>query len=461
MANVNRETSQQDERLHAPVSQEIIQQAAHAAHLASSAPDIFLPDEAPPPMPYQETEGALPSYSAAVAEKPSLQTTTSRRQGSVSGSTQGESSSTGRRRATWSKIKAPVQGFSSALRGHTGSTDAALPLINELCAAVAADNAKHVEYLLEQGGAPLDGISSKDDTALGLAAEYNRVDIARLLLEAGAAPSFHSPHRMPPVFAAARENHLPLATLLLSHGADVTAKDAAGQPFIMHLVQDGCAPGIKFLLAHGASPHARDGASERSPITHAVATNDVAMSAILLAFGADPNSRDAKGRPLLAQAIANRNLALVRFLLDNGADSNARDAVTGSSVLALACEQHSVRNETVRLLLRRGADVDSTTAAGETVLVDAARRGRGELASLLLQHGASVDVKEGSGRPVLVTVVRSKGIVLKEKLGLLRTMLERGADVHAEDCVAGCTALSVARRVEGGQVVRLLEGYEK
>ncbi|KAJ4153778.1 hypothetical protein LMH87_010251 [Akanthomyces muscarius] len=441
-------TDGQDERLNAAASQEVVHQAAHAVRLAINAPDIFADEpshaaslpysvrdvEAPPPY---ESNPAPPPASGILRR--------------ASHDSEAAGSSSARSRA-WAKIASPVK----AIRGHMGA-GVVLPFVDELCAAAAGGQAKQVEALVAQG-ACVDGISSHNDTALGLAAAHNHIDVARTLLQAGAQATFHSPHRMPPVFVAAAAGHRDLALLLLERGASVTAKDMRGQPFLIQLVDEGDHAAMQFLLQHGANANAKD-ITGRTPIVHAVATNDVSMATILLAFGADPNARDLAGRPLLVQAVQNQNGALVRFLLDSGADSNSRD-MTGASVLAVACQKHVKTSETVQLLLRRGARPDSTTVTGVTVLADALGRHRVDLARVLLEHGADAGATEVTGQPLVITVVRSRKVVLEDKMELLGMMLKRGASVQARDFVTRETAVEVARKVECKKVVKLLESYE-
>ena len=107
------------------------------------------------------------------------------------------------------------------------------------------------------------------DTALHLAAAGYRVEIARLLLEAGADPNAAANHRQSgplhyasdgfingPAWDAKRQ----VATIacLLEKGANIHAQDRNGATPLHRAVRTRCAAAVRFLLRHGGDPASRN-----------------------------------------------------------------------------------------------------------------------------------------------------------------------------------------------------------
>jgi ankyrin repeat protein len=116
----------------------------------------------------------------------------------------------------------------------------------------------------------------------------------------------------------------------------------------------------------------------------------------LLARGADPNARDAEGRPPLVSAILGNSVALVGLLLESKADVNATDP-HGWTPLHFAAEE--VLPQVASLLVAKNADPNIRDDEGNTALHRAvfSARGRDEVIRLLRKHGAKDDVKNKAG----------------------------------------------------------------
>jgi ankyrin repeat protein len=152
------------------------------------------------------------------------------------------------------------------------------------------------------------------------------------------------------------------------------------------------------------------------------------------------SSRDA-----LFAAIQRGAVADVEQLLQSGVSANAINA-EGTSALMAATLFGDVRM--VDVLLENHADPNRPGTSGTTALMwavpDIAK------VQLLLARGANVNARSETERTALLVAASYPGTV-----DLLRLLLDRGADLRAQDR-GGATALSLAVRSADSNVVRFL-----
>ena len=166
-----------------------------------------------------------------------------------------------------------------------------------------------------------------NDTALHLAAAGHRVEIARILLAAGADPNSARNHRQgrplhyaadgyipSPSFDAARQ--VKTVRCLLDAGADLQAMDKNGATALHRAVRTRCAAAVECLLQAGADPTARNrpGATPfhlAAQNTGRGGTGDQAAKAAqrriiesMLAHGVSPTMKDARGKSVLDWATS-------------------------------------------------------------------------------------------------------------------------------------------------------------
>ena len=207
-----------------------------------------------------------------------------------------------------------------------------------LCTAILEDDVATMKELLK--GEP--GLSQRSvveesyeagivhwvyagDTALHIAAAGYRVEIAKLLLAAGADPSSANNRRSSQPLHYAADGHLAspawnpkqqvaMIRLLLKAGAKVDVQDKNGATPLHRAVRTRCAAAVKCLLAAGADPSIRNKPGS-TPFHLAVQNTgrggsgaELARSAqreIIEAFlehGVSSNLKDAKGKSVLEWA---------------------------------------------------------------------------------------------------------------------------------------------------------------
>lgn len=131
--------------------------------------------------------------------------------------------------------------------------------------------------------------TSEDLNALSLACQFGHGDIARLLLERGAA-ILPNPAGYYPQHLAAREGHAGVLRLLVEAtkgskgGIDVPDKYSQATP-LSHASSEGHSESVKVLLEAGSDVHARD-EFRKTPIHYAAWQGHVDIVVLLLAAGA-------------------------------------------------------------------------------------------------------------------------------------------------------------------------------
>jgi ankyrin repeat protein len=168
---------------------------------------------------------------------------------------------------------------------------------------------------------------------------------------------------------------------------------------------------------------------------------DRAVAALLLDWGADPDGRDSEGYTPLLRAIDWEREDLVRLLLGRGAEVDIRSACrlgdtarvralldrepglmearigNGYSLLHMAMGSA----ETVALLLDRGADAAAGTKDGWTPLHEA-RRMDPDAVTLLISGGADVNARDRRGQTPLWNAIGARSAACVKRL------LAHGAD---------------------------------
>ena len=157
---------------------------------------------------------------------------------------------------------------------------------------------------------------------------------------------------------------------------------------------------------------------------------------LLLEKGVDIHAQDSDHDTALHTAAFNGRLELARFLLDNGANVTAENG-KGETPLHLVSrgkydsQEHCVG--TARLLLERGADIDAPDPDQNTPLHTASRLGRLEIARVLVDHGAKVGSVNDLAQTPLHLVSQYSYWLQDDCLGVAKLLLERGADMNAQD----------------------------
>jgi ankyrin repeat protein len=192
------------------------------------------------------------------------------------------------------------------------------------------------------------------------------LDVARLLLEAGANPNLQLKRRPP------------YRDVPQDRGGDTIL--AQGATPLLRAARAGDAPFVELLLKNKALV---DLASKEG------------VTPLMAAAGVEFGTRVTRGRNRTNEGV----LATMRLLLDAGADINARMVTEPRPVVPEGTSQAAAFDVTLR---RRPSQVPSPVAVPhETALHGAAERGFTSVVKFLADNGADIHAKDANGRTPL------------------------------------------------------------
>lgn len=251
--------------------------------------------------------------------------------------------------------------------------------------------------VLCENGAEVNARTAFGDTPLTCAAQNGDYENMKLLLEKGANVHDRNSIGYNALFYATKKGFTDIAKLLLSSGCDVNARARIRDtPLTIASGIQGNKLMVEFLLRSGADINMAD-RQGRQALHHA---GDAEITDSLLDAGAVIESRDLYGLTPLLFAFSSENrhssMEVATKLIQRGACVNAKEVLSLYSPLHHLCAHHDVDRNIVKLLLDKGADVNSLDSEGETPLFSAVRNADVEIVELLLKHGASADIKNDS-----------------------------------------------------------------
>ncbi|XP_046355410.2 ankyrin-1-like [Haliotis rufescens] len=232
-----------------------------------------------------------------------------------------------------------------------------------LHSAAKAGHANVVHYLLDLGQ-DVNQLDNFANTPLSQAVvKANNIDITRLLLNAGANPNIPQPPYYSIIISAAQKSSVELVTALLQNGASVNSVDILGYAPISYVStrRDSPEEFIKILVESGAKVDHRHGDGSTS-LHRAVADDNLPAVTSLIQHQADISSRNRIGKQPMHFAVSEES---ARILLDSGAELDVQDEI-GYTPLMSACRH---KNTVVgRFLIRQGANINMTTVNGVSPL---------------------------------------------------------------------------------------------
>uniref|UniRef100_A0A8C5EE13 Ankyrin-1-like n=1 Tax=Gouania willdenowi TaxID=441366 RepID=A0A8C5EE13_GOUWI len=295
-------------------------------------------------------------------------------------------------------------------------------------------------YAIDLTPPPQNGLSP-----IHMAAQGDHMDCVRQLLQFNAEIDDITLDHLTPLHVAAHCGHSRMAKVLLDKGAKANARALNGFTPLHIACKKNHMRSMDLLLKHSASLEAVT-ESGLTPLHVAAFMGHLNIVKNLLQRGASPNASNVKVETPLHMASRAGHCEVAQFLLQNAAqvDARAKDDQT-----PLHCAARMGHKELVKLLLEHKANPDSATTAGHTPLHIAAREGHVHTIRILLDAGAQ-QIKMTKKGFTPLHVASKYG-----KVDVAELLLERGANPNAAG-KNGLTPLHVAVHHNNLDVVKLL-----
>jgi ankyrin repeat protein len=276
---------------------------------------------------------------------------------------------------------------------------------------------------------------------------------------------------------AIRTNDETRIAAALGNGSETfSRRGPGGATPLMYATLYGRADLVGSLLERGADPNVAD---DNGATALMWAIPDLEKTKLLLERGADVSARSSDGRtPLMIAAGLPGAEPVVRMLIERGAKVRDRAPSLFGDISPLILSAYNGDEATFRLLVEKGADLESDGVAAlafslragcrscvGTILpklpppaLDAAMtitmppNGPALAAPMFLARGASADIRGPHDYTMLMLAAASDAIAVDT----VRALLERGVDVNAK-APDGMTALRLARLKGNTAVTKLLE----
>nr|XP_021483826.1 ankyrin repeat domain-containing protein 35 [Meriones unguiculatus] len=216
---------------------------------------------------------------------------------------------------------------------------------------------------------------------------------------------------------------------------------------LLEAVQRGDVGRVAALASRKSARPTKLDSNGQSPFHLAASNGLTECLTILLANGADINSKNEDGSTALHLATISCQPQCVKVLLQHGANEDAVDAENRSPLHWAASSGCA---SSVLLLCDHEAFLDVLDNDGRTPLMIASLGGYAAICSQLLQRGARVNVTDKDDKSALILACE------KGSSDVAELLLSHGADAGAVDS-SGHNALDYALRTQDKELWRLLQ----
>lgn len=317
-----------------------------------------------------------------------------------------------------------------ALLSFAGFASAA---VSEVADAAMNGNKEAVRTLLQQK-ANVNAPQIDGTTALHWAVQANDLEMAELLIRAGAKVSAANRADATPMLLATINGNAAMIEKLIKAGADPNVPlSKAGDTALMMASRTGKPDAVKVLLDHGAQVNAKETWGDTTALMWAVSERHPAVVKLLIDHGADVNAKSKFVPSASGRGFEGTTPAAAKP--GQPAEEFASGLLTP---LMFAAREDDV--ESARLLIAAGADVNAIEGDGKDALGLAVFNGSYDLASFLIDSHSKVNQADAQRFTPLFWAVERRNMetapnfpwmVTTDPLPLIQKLLDAGADPNA------------------------------
>ncbi|MEM7180174.1 MAG: ankyrin repeat domain-containing protein [Spirochaetota bacterium] len=301
--------------------------------------------------------------------------------------------------------------------------------------AAEFDRIESSKVLLENG-AEINSQDEKGNTALHIAARFGNLQLAKYLVEKGGDWKLKNKQQQTVLHFAAFSEHQESLAYFKSLGVEINAKDSLGNTPLYYTYQTGHTSGIDYLLQQGGianlwkyrhSQRIEDCYKKKDTGLKSYFWDNPDALQCFADNGGDLKAKifatDSSFTTSLHEAINHGSMATVQFLLEHGIDINRKDS-EGNSPLFEALSNGDT--EKVYFLIKRGADAKARNQYGESALVYT-QFARIEEIDYFLKRGLKINAVDKKGNTALHSFVSHNDVTSTQILHLLK----KGAKLEA------------------------------
>jgi ankyrin repeat protein len=350
--------------------------------------------------------------------------------------------------------------------------------VTPLHEAATVGNAELLELMLDAGG-NANAAFGEGETVLMTAARTGDLEsVKALIAHGGKVDATEQWHGQTALMWAAIENHADVVQALIEAGAEVDrastkhdwvkisysegnvpkTRDLGGLTALQFAARQGSIEAVEKLLDAGADANTAEPMYELTPLELAIVNGHYTLAKRLIARGVNVDDGS------LYLAVDTRNLG---YYAQRPNPPEKDGEVTNLDIVAALLEAGANPN------LPYTGGIPERTVAGEiavppgaTPLDRAAAASDFPVVEALLAHGADPRLVTEDGTTPLMLLAgysRQRGAAFTgndpKRLALIRTMLEKGADVHAVHTDTTNDAMFFARQRKAPEIVALLEEF--
>jgi ankyrin repeat protein len=305
--------------------------------------------------------------------------------------------------------------------------------LSTLSIAIMNDNIEAAKLLIDKG-ADINAIDIKGDNLLIKALEECRIDTAKLLINKGIDVNF-----IPEDGISAL-----MTVCLMNTKNDRTKENLSGSTLVRFEMysQDDYFELIELLIANGADVNSK-GFGGMSALGAAASVDNIEAIKLLIEKGADVNAKDNNGQTALFYATTFDNAEAIKLLIANGADVNQKFQKEHEDFTLLLSaimkhwankstspEEQLATLRTIQLLINLGADVNTGFPLFYASFILKSK----EITQLLIDNGADID------RLTLDAISIQDMLVRHGHYDMLKLFIQNGADINLKN-ISGKTPL--------------------
>lgn len=264
----------------------------------------------------------------------------------------------------------------------------------------ASEGQLKILNLLISHGANVNAVNSRNETPLYLAAASGQLKTVNLLVKNGADTSIIARNKTSPLSIAIKNQHEKLALALLGGKLDKASIHRA----LLLAVQNKMETLSVQLIKVDALVNRAD-SKNRPALWYSADLGLKKTTKALLRFKRAPiNLADTNGYTPLARAVVGGYLDVARLLINRGANLNT---LTKEKNTLLMLSVLSKNNELTIFLLTLDIDIDAKEIAGETALMLAAATGQETMVNSLIQAGTDLRTRNLNDRNAYQIAINS------------------------------------------------------